>query len=311
MTIKIEIPSNEYKLAELIGDALNKWGASDGGATRIAVPKEFKVTTTSGPSTEEPETTCEDLVEQLDNVEDKLNSADATSPETIEQSDQDITIDDITQAEIKAGNLSSPVENDNLDAEGIPWDNRIHSRGKTRNADDTWRVSRCPQDKTKDEWQQYVEEVKAELKAVQDIPPVETVTPPVETVTPPVETVTPPVETVTPPVETVTPPVETVTPPVETVTPPVGTVTPPVETVTPPVETVTPPVETVTPPVEGDAPKTFPELMIFITRNNKKLNKDNVSEALLSVDPALAALPLLAQRADLIPQVYAKLLEKL
>jgi hypothetical protein len=51
--------------------------------------------------------------------------------------------------------------------------------------------------------------------------------------------------------------------------------------------------------------------MIFITRNNKKLNKDNVSEALLSVDPALVALPLLAQRADLIPQVYAKLLEKL
>ena len=117
----------------------------------------------------------------------------------------------------------------------------------------------------------YVEEVKQELRGVMSAPVTETVTPP-----PIVE------ETVTPPVIT-----ETVTPPpiVE-------------ETVTPPVIT-----ETVTPPPADDDVKTFQQLMLLITKNNKKINKDQVLEILKR--HGVTAVPLLATRTDLIPQVAA------
>ena len=38
--------------------------------------------------------------------------------------------------------------NDTLDADGLPWDARIHSGNQERNADNTWRVRRRPKDVT-------------------------------------------------------------------------------------------------------------------------------------------------------------------
>ena len=188
---------------------------------------------------------------------------------------------------------------DTIDADGLPWDQRIHSRGKTRLADDTWRLARKPNDKTDEEWATYVEEVKAELKALMAIPVVENVNLSEEfdkylgEVTPPVVepvVVTPPVVepvVVTPPV--VEPVV--VTPPV--VEPVV--VTPPV--VEPVV--VTPPV------VEATGPTTFGELMRWITSNNKVLTKESIDEVLKA--QGLASIALLAARGDLIPQVHMEL----
>ena len=104
------------------------------------------------------------------------------------------------------------------------------------------------------------------------------------------------------------------------VTPPVAdvVVTPPVAdvVVTPPVAdaVVTPPVvdAVVTPPVVDavvTGPTTFPELMKFITVNNKKLTKESVDEALKA--QGLASIALLAARTDLIPQVHAVLVKLL
>jgi hypothetical protein len=56
-------------------------------------------------------------------------------------------------------------------------------------------------------------------------------------------------------------------------------------------------------------PTTFPELMKFITVNNKKLTKDSVDEALKA--QGLASIALLAARTDLIPQVHAALVKLL
>ncbi|MGL4895602.1 MAG: hypothetical protein ACRC47_12280, partial [Shewanella sp.] len=123
------------------------------------------------------------------------------------------------------------ADGENTDAEGLPWDQRIHSRGKTRLADNTWRMARKPNDKTDEEWAEYVEDVKAELRELMSIP-VATAEAPV-VVTPPVVEAPPVVieapEVVTPPVvieapEVVTPPVVIEAP--EVVTPPV-VVTPP------------------------------------------------------------------------------------
>jgi hypothetical protein len=56
-----------------------------------------------------------------------------------------------------------------LDAEGIPWDGRIHVDSKNKVKDGTWRLKRKLDEA-------YVESVKAELKACADPAPVETAT---------------------------------------------------------------------------------------------------------------------------------------
>jgi hypothetical protein len=214
----------------------------------------------------------------------------------------------------------------------LPWDKRIHSRGKTELADGTLRYARKPSDKTKEEWDIYIEEVEAELTALMAIPVATNVGPfywchnesdecgEVDTreqleefvlssplcyeitkeeydvlvkLEPTPEIVTP--EIVTP--EIVTP--EIVTP--EIVTPEI--VTP--EIVTP--EIVTP--EIVTPEIVATGPQNFGELMRFITANGKKLNNDIVKEVLAA--NGLASIALLAARVDLIPQIHQALLGRL
>ena len=53
-----------------------------------------------------------------------------------------------------------------LDSENIPWDSRIHSKGKTTTAKGTWRLKKCPPDQTKDGFAKFVDDVKVELKTV-------------------------------------------------------------------------------------------------------------------------------------------------
>lgn len=197
---------------------------------------------------------------------------------------------------------------DTIDADGLPWDQRIHSSGKTRLADNTWRMARKPSEKTDEEWAEYVEGVKTELKALMAIPVAVTYDPNEAdpfAIEPPVvdAVVTPPVvdAVVTPPVvdAVVTPPVVIEAP--EVVTPPIVIEAP--EVVTPPV------VDTVVTPPVVTGPTTFPELMKFITVNNKKLTKESVDEALKA--QGLASIALLAARTDLIPQVHAALVKLL
>lgn len=174
---------------------------------------------------------------------------------------------------------------DTIDADGLPWDQRIHSRGKTRLADNRWRMARKPSDKSDEEWAEYVEGVKTELCALMAIEP---------PVREEVENVNLADDAV------ITPPVVIEAP--EVVTPPVVIEAP--EVVTPPVVDVV-----VTPPQVTTGPTTFPELMKFITVNNKKLTKESVDEALKA--QGLASIALLAARTDLIPQVHAALVKLL
>lgn len=54
---------------------------------------------------------------------------------------------------------------------GIPWDARIHSGGRTKYSDrDEWKKKRKPKDMDDAEWDAYVEKVIGELKAVMQIP---------------------------------------------------------------------------------------------------------------------------------------------
>ena len=218
-------------------------------------------------------------------------------------------------------------QDDTLDADGIPHDKRIHSKGATRLADNTWRLRKRPADKTEEEWTAYIDSVKAELKAVQDIPSETTSTDVNDIEYRKLQGVIAPnsevevtldeqaVADLTPPV------IDTDAPPViDTDTPPV------IDTDTPsgmseanetPVAPVTPPTSLTPPVVEAASDKpsvtTFQELMLYMTSNAKKRGADNdmIKATLLEVDPALTAIPLIATRADLIPKFVEALEAKL
>lgn len=78
-----------------------------------------------------------------------------------------ITIDQITQAEINAGNLPG----EELDSKGMPWDARIHSSGKTRiKKDNSWKVKAGVEKKTPGIIAQVEAENKARLLATTEQP---------------------------------------------------------------------------------------------------------------------------------------------
>lgn len=63
-----------------------------------------------------------------------------------------------------AFNAQLLLDSANLDSDGLPWDARIHSTNKARNADDTWRLRRKPKDMTDDQWQETIKSVQEELE---------------------------------------------------------------------------------------------------------------------------------------------------
>lgn len=327
--IKIEVPSNDPIALSALGEALQRIAAERGYERSLRVEgqvESFTKTVQSGDQS---------VTETTTRTTDRDNTANVELKDDVTKREGDVKFENTTTEEQHNENMLADqvdvddtneagggVEDDTLDADGLPWDKRIHSRGKTRLADDTWRLARKPNDKTQEEWDEYVASVKAELKAVQDIPaPSDTVT--IATDVNNVEyqqtqgVISPdckvevtldeqaPTETLTPPV------VET-----ETVTPPTldeqavddVQASEPVAAVEPPTSVTTPVTTDNTPSVS-----TFQELMKYITSDAAKrgATNDMIKEVLAQVDPSLTAIPLIANRADLIPTFVAKLEAKL
>ena len=276
-TIKLEIPNSDPVAMFHMGEALRNI-AKENGYVVQDVPQQ-RVTIT--------ETTIS--VEESDAISSEFNETSEAERFFTKEERHDSFEPELLSPHTTVIDVES---NDLIDDEGLPHDKRIHSKGATRLNDDTWRMKKKPADKTDEEWTEFVDGVKAELKQLMDIPvatgealdtieeyldgvneqeriedeKLEALTPTTldelavadleqSTAETMFASVTPPV--VTPPV--VTPP--TVTPPiVNSVTPPiVNSVTPPiVNSVTPPiVNSVTPPiVNSVTPPTDSDAPPT-------------------------------------------------------
>ncbi|MGL5280764.1 MAG: hypothetical protein ACRC8W_03285 [Plesiomonas shigelloides] len=202
--------------------------------------------------------------------------------------------------------LTEP-QNDLIDSEGLPWDERIHAGSKTRNQDGTWKARKKRQDMSAEEWSDYVTGVKAELKELMNVPVVPVaaagseldalaVTPPVPTPDP--EVVPAVVDDVVP-----VPPVPAVEPPavVDMPVPPVPVVEP---EVTVAIEAEQLPPVPPAPPV-SDSVTTFPALMTWLTSHESVLTVERVNQVVQS--HGLTELKQLIQRPDLIPQVFVTL----
>lgn len=223
---------------------------------------------------------------------------------------------------------------DTLDADGLPWDARIHSGNQERNADNTWRVRRRPKDLTPEQWSEQVAQVRDELFALMAIPVADPVVDdeqpePTTDECPGDSTCTDqgcphhyadespaavfgasePVEVTTVAVEV--PPFAAEVPPAPPIADPVPPA-PPVVAADP-----VPPAPAPLPPVTAaaDVPATLAELMTWLT---KKAPSDEAGRAArlaqingIVARHGLVALGQLQKRLDLIPQVYADLVKEL
>jgi hypothetical protein len=188
-----------------------------------------------------------------------------------------------------------------LDADGLPWDERIHSASRNKNQDGTWRIKRGISDQLK-------ATVTAELKAAMAAPGIPL--PPTTPTVPPAPPATDPRQTaiVWPHHPEYSPPATTVglVPPAPTTAvPPPPTVA---ETPAVPLPAVpAPPSTTVPSPAASAAPSSFPEVLMALTRREAagQITKASIDEACATL--GIPSFALLAARPDLIPQ-FSKIL---
>jgi hypothetical protein len=182
------------------------------------------------------------------------------------------------------------------DADGLPWDGRIHSSSKALLVDGKWRQRRNTDPAV-------VAAVTAELRAALGAPaaPVSTVT--LESLTPQPSPMELSAVRLSPPVSTV-PAYSGVTPALDAAIAPTEAFlrrdipVPPVELPPLPALAVVPP-----PPPPADATMTFPEFMRAIT--SARIPPGTVLDACKAV--GMPSIPALNQRPDLIPTVAAAL----
>lgn len=207
------------------------------------------------------------------------------------------------------GNVESftpPATNDKLDADGLPWDARIHSGSRERNANGKWRTARKPKALTEEQWQETLTRVNAELRDLMEIP----VSPGAVADAAAEEALTDAeVEEFEAIIDDLTAePVSALDEALDII----ANIALPV-TIAPPV--VVPPVTAVAPPITVDKPaiETFAQLMSWLTSRTPK--DEAAKPAMVTrVNEILAAnglttLQQLGQRADLIPQVLVQFRE--
>jgi hypothetical protein len=205
--------------------------------------------------------------------------------------------------------VAPPTNNDKLDIDGLPWDARIHSGSRERNANGKWRTARKPKALTEEQWQETLTRVNAELRDLMDIP---VSTGAVADAAAEEALTDAEVDQLVEILEGIGDiPVATgagldaVIEQREAIAPPV--------TIAPPV--VVPPVTAVAPPITVDKPaiETFPQVMVWLTAHTPKDEAakpgmvTKVNQIL--TDNGLTVLQQLNQRPDLIPQIMSQFIE--
>lgn len=178
-----------------------------------------------------------------------------------------------------------------LDTDGLPWDARIHSSSKAKNADGRWRAKKGLNDGT------LVARIQAELRAAMAVPAAPVAVGQDQRLDADLAPVTNP-SVPLPPAVPVVPEVPAAATPFVPPPPPVAPIQAPAATIP-------------TPPVAGSSatpinPTTLPELMPLVT-SAMIAGKVKPTALLESLPEGIADLPTLAQRPDLIPQVWEKL----
>ena len=298
--ISLTIPNDDPIALRAFGNALEEMAVAHGAVVRkpVIISQKHAVGDVS------VETVMQGIAEPLHPYRQAVLDMGAEAPIA-----DDTTDDDDTQL----------ATDETLDADGLPWDARIHSGNQERNADNTWRVRRRPKDLTPEQWAEQVAQVRDELFALMAIPVADPVVADVDEC-PGDATCTDqgcPHHYADEP-ESPAAVFGAVPPAPESL--PVVTVADPV----PPAPVVAadpvPPAPAPLPPVTatGAIPTTMADFMTSLTKYGPKdpSNKDECAAHVARVNEIVARHGLvsvgqLAKRLDLIPQVYADLVKEL
>ena len=295
--ISLTIPNDDPIALRAFGNALEEMAVAHGAVVRLRTDIDLSV-----------------FANRSGIIQPLTDDTDQEAPEEFtggpaDDNDGDDTVDTDTQL----------ATSDTLDADGLPWDARIHSGNQERNADNTWRVRRRPKDLTPEQWAEQVAQVRDELFALMAIPVVDPVVDaecPGDSTCPhhyadesPAAVFGAPEPVELPPVAVEVPPVVAEVPPAPPIADPVPPA-PPVVAADP-----VPPAPAPLPPVTAGVPATLAELMTWLT---SKAPSDDAGRAArleqingIVARHGLVTLGQLQKRLDLIPQVYADLVKEL
>lgn len=292
--ISLTIPNDDPIALRAFGNALEEMAAARGAV----VHKSVAAMTVKIDGTEAAQT--------VRGVLEEFTGDTGADGEFVPFTDEDVDAAYRPDIEVKipvsqGGNMSD------IDADGLPWDARIHSGNQERNADNTWRARRKPKDVTPEQWAEQVAQVREELVALMAIPVADPVVVTDEQESPAAVFGAPDPVEIPPAPEPL--PVVTVADPVPSAPPIVAA---------DPVPPAPAPLPQATVTATGAIPTTMADFMTSLTKYGPKdpSNKYECAAHVARVNEIVARHGLvsvgqLAKRLDLIPQVYADLVKEL
>lgn len=157
--IKIEVPNSDIEALDLAGEFFIKLAQSR---------RSFIASAQEHVHVSEPE------IEEIEEVEEVV------TPEQIAEVEEEEVV--VTEPVVEAEEVPMPpilppppVAVAEIESKDLPYDERIHSSGKTRNQDGTWKLRRRPAEMEEEEWKDYIEQVENELRELASIKPTESV----------------------------------------------------------------------------------------------------------------------------------------
>lgn len=309
--ITLTIPNDDHIALRAFGKALEEMALAHGAEPRSLQLSSGPVCTVS--MSPEQEDKLREAVKRIKETEDNPASRMRVATEQLQQAAPQMMEAlrfegeelrgpeiDTTAQQVESLSQATSVVGHGLgtcDANGTPWDERIHSASKALNSDGTWRLRRKPKDMDEAEWIVFVDAVKDQLNGVpqsdeEDAEDTVNIEPTREEVDELIEASNEMLGVIEPPV----------TPPGDDFQTDAGVVTEQTVAGIPPIP-VPPPV--VVPPVQVyDEQWDFPKLMKFLTERHGKIDVPTVNQ-LLAVD-GLAALTDLNAHPDKIGPFVAR-----
>ena len=339
--ISLTIPNDDPIALRAFGNALEEMAVAHGAEVRepVIISQKHAVGDASVETVMQgiaeplrPSPRTAQALREADDIE-AAHSRGFTDDDTLAGDDVELTPAQKIKREMERQGIVPAQPSSDIDADGLPWDARIHSSNQERNADNTWRARRKPKDVTPEQWAEQVAQVRDELFALMAIPVADPApqcrdcddtgkfytmddTPCACPAGDVYRTETEsPAEVFGAPDSVEIPPAPEPLP-VVTVADPV----PPAPAPLPPEPLPVPPAPAPLPPVAatGAIPTTMAEFMTSLTKYGPKdpSNKDECAAHVARVNEIVARHGLvsvgqLAKRLDLIPQVYADLVKEL
>lgn len=144
--IKIEVPNSDIEALDLAGEFFTKLAQSRRSFITSAQAQVWNET-----------------VEEMSQIEpDPIGGEEATTPPTESVVPPVPSVPSVPAVPSVPPVPAVPAPSAEIDRTALPYDERIHSSGETRNQDGTWKLRRRPTDMTEEEWKEFIDKCELE-----------------------------------------------------------------------------------------------------------------------------------------------------